>query len=235
MRRLLLIFALLSAPAFGQVPPPPTPPLVVAKAVAASKATYPSGSVVYVDATGSTTSWPLQFQVVGRPSEPKATLDGGNGVIYPALPDGVYFVAVSASVPVEGKPPAIDTAVVAVTIGPPPAPAPDPTPGPPIPPPVPPAFTGKIHATLVFDVDEPSTAQLRASTVKADLKTLNADWYVAPTAGAVAGMFARFTSADGLPTIYFTDDAGKMLGVPLKAPTSKDQVTARIKAIRGGN
>lgn len=117
MKRAAFALILLAAPAlaFGQAPPvTPTP---IAHAVAASKPAYPSGSVVYVDAAGSTTTWPLQFSVVGRPNEPKATLDGGTGVIYPALPDGSYFVAVTASAPKEGQAPSVDTAVVAVTVG----------------------------------------------------------------------------------------------------------------------
>ena len=256
----LLALALLASPAFGQSPPP-------AKALAQSRSSYPSGSVVFVNAAGSVSAWPLQFAVVGKPDEPKSTLDGGMGAIFPGLVDGQYFIAVTASGPVDGKPPAIDTAVVAVTVGPVPKPtptddptlaskidelsatvstglaqiiakldaipAPAPVPPTPTPPPAPPGFAGHVHATLVFDLDEPSTALLRASTVKAEMKALGADWYVAPTAGPVAKLFASYTTADGLPTVYFTDDAGKMLGT-LKAPTTKDQVVAKMKAIRGG-
>jgi hypothetical protein len=81
---------------------------------------------VFVDARGSITGkdWPLQIQVVDRPNEPKSTLDGGMGAIFPALPDGSYFIAVTASAPVEGKPPAVDTAVVSVMVGPAPTPIP---------------------------------------------------------------------------------------------------------------
>jgi hypothetical protein len=124
VKRAAFALILLAAPAlsFGQAPPV-TPPV---HAVATSKPNYPSGSVVYVDATGSTTGkdWPVQIQVIGRPNEPKGTLDGGMGAIFPALPDGIYTIVVSASGPLEGQKPAIDNAAVSVTVGTPPTPTP---------------------------------------------------------------------------------------------------------------
>jgi hypothetical protein len=158
-------------------------------------------------------------------------LDTGKRLLYfSTTTPGLYPFKVLAIGQVDGKV-KLSKAKVTIQVGP----APTPPPIVPVAPvePVVPAFAGKIHATLIFNLDEPSTAPLRISSIKADLAVLGADWYVAPSGGDVAKLFGKYTTADGLPAVYLTDDLGRMLGV-VKAPTSKDQVLARVKAIRGG-
>lgn len=248
MKRALLILALLAGPAFGQAPAPP-PAAPAAKAVAASKPSYPSGSVVFVDAAGSMSSWPLQFQVVGRPNEPKATLDGGTAVIYPGLPDGSYFVAVTASAPVEGKAPSIDTAVVTVTVGSiAPAPSPGPSPSPP-PAPTPSASLARpVFVTLVYDSDSMTQqlAPIKASTaIPGSVSALNAHWLtldVQSTAEyARRNLAAAVKQAGGPPCLVVQGSpptpgaASPATAYPLPTPATEAAVLSFVKATLGGN
>jgi hypothetical protein len=248
MKRIFLALSLLAWPALGQTPAPTPAPIAKPTPVASVKIPVGplyAGDLITLDATasiGDTIDW----EVVSPPELTTFDVDSNRLKLTFAnrLP-GTYIFRFEAEsiMPDPGSPLGYKIAkskqrVVFTTISSTPVPDPTPTPGPtpppipPTPPPAPVVFTGHVHATLVFDLDEPSTAPLRASTVKADLKALNADWYIAPTAGPVAKLFASYTTADGLPTVYYTDDLGKMLGT-LKAPTTRDQVLAKMKAIRG--
>jgi hypothetical protein len=95
-----------------------------------------------------------------------------------------------------------------------------------------PAVAGKLHATLVFDLDEPSTAPLRVSKIKADLAALDCQWYVAPTASAVATAFKAYSDTSGVPVVFISDDAGKIVAT-VKAPTKPADVVDQVKALRG--
>ena len=160
---------------------------------------------------------------------------------------GVYRFRVMAFSVVGGKA-RIAKAKVAFTVDAPapvvpvvpPAPAPAPAPVvPPInptPSPAPAAFTGHLHATLIFDIagDTPSTAAVRVSSIATDLKALNTDWAAYDVKSATGVAFAPRLIKDGItaPVVYVTDDAGVVKDT-IKAPTAPADVTARIKAIRG--
>jgi hypothetical protein len=238
VRSTLMAFLLLTSTAFGQATPPPIPipapapvlPPGTPQAVLKSDALGPvaPGAWVTLDASatvGDDLDWDTDAP------DTFYRIDTGKRLVYfSTTTPGSYPFKVLAIGSVDGKL-KLSKAKVTIQVGPAPLPTPV-IPVAPVAPAIPP-FAGKLHATLVFDLDEPSTAPLRISSVKADLALLGTDWYVAPSGGDVAKLFSRYTVASGLPTVYITDDAGAMRGT-VKAPTSKDQVVAEIKAIRGG-
>ncbi len=217
------------------------PNAVVARASIDAPASIPAGGdlLLLADKSGGVTfSWKLI-----SPKVPFLTLGNGEAAAIRGPAPGVYrFVLI-----VTGSAPGsydFDFADILVpSAEPTPTPTPAPVPPPPDPPPQPspdpspaptPGFAGHIHATLVFDLDEPSTAQLRASTVAADLLAMNATWYAAASGGTVAKIFAKIAPNDGLPVVYFTDDLGNLRGT-LKAPTTKAAVIAKLTRIRWGD
>lgn len=240
MKRALLALLLLTASARGQTPPvdPPKPSApVVPVATISAPASVPPGTPLVLFADGSVSKSPLNWVLISPKGSAfsvysSPTLAGAVLIVPAPTPGVTYKFAMVASG--DAPPFAFDFAEVPVQAATPPIPPsppgpfPDPTPTPP----PEPGFTGHLHSVLVFDVDEPSTAQLRASTIKADAKTLDSEWYVAPSVGATAQLFAKYTAADGVPTVYFMDDAGKIID-RLKSPTTKDQVLAKLKTIRG--
>lgn len=204
-------------------PPAPVTPVVPAvdvtpKAVAVARGSYPSGSAVFVDATGSRSATPLQFQVLGRPNEPLFRSEGGMGVMFPALTDGHYFVAVTATAPRDYAGPPTNTAVVDFTIGAPPKPvtpdvppapvAPDPAPATPI------QGLGKGYASAdvlaMAATWEESATMLAAGNAVADItKTFGARWQArrTPAFVGVSNAFAAISPANAEPKDQATRDA----------------------------
>lgn len=241
----LLLALLLAASGHvaAQAPAPqpatsPAPGRVAPIALITAPPSVPAGAPLILTAERSTSRGPVAwsliapkgpFEVWSRPGSPDGML-----LIRNPVPGATYKFALVAT----GDEPAFafdfaDVAVAPTGPVPPPGPGPEPAPPtPPVPPPVPAGYAGHVHATLVFDLDDPSTAQLRASPVKDDLKALDASWYTAPTAGTVCRRFAHHTAVDGLPIVYFTDPKGNVLD-RLKSPRAEAEVLAMLRKIRG--
>jgi hypothetical protein len=179
MKRFLIVLLLLAPPALGQAPPPDPAP--AAQAVASVRPTFPSGSSVLVDGTGSKSpGGPLSFQIAGRPREPFLFTEGRSGALFPALPDGHYFVAVVARAPKDYPGDPVDVLVLEFQVGQSPAPVkPDvPTPAP-----------------AMADTWDESAAMVAAGTAVGDvMKSFGQRWQARRTPAFNAGAGAAFAA-----------------------------------------
>lgn len=229
--------ALLALLLVAQAPVPPTTPVAAVSHPDVVRVGMPIN--LYADA--SVSSKPLAWRQLLGPKAPYTTYaqDDRKGVLLVMRnpPAGMYRFALIA---IGDAPDAFDFAFADVVVLPqptPPAPAPVPAPATvPVPAKAPPRATeaveGPLSATLIFDLDDPSTAHLRASDVKDQLAALDCKWFVAATASPAARGYMPFVPSSGLPAAFVVDSRGRVI-LTVKAPVKPADVVAPIQAIRG--
>lgn len=244
---LAMILAAASA-ASGQEPAPPPSPgpsPVFPVAVITAPASVPAGAPLVLFGDQSTTSGRLSwilispkvpFEVWDQPEEP-----GSLFLVRQPTAGVTYRVALVAY---GGGNPAFAFDFADIPVGqmpnPPPGPSPGPAPGPepgPQPPPAPPSpvVAGPLDAVLAFSQDDPSTAQLRVSTVAAQLSALDCRWSVVATASPLYPAFAPFLPKSGVPAVLVIGDVGGVRKVvwTIEGPTRPADVVDAVKKLRG--
>jgi hypothetical protein len=200
VKRFLIVLLLLAPPAMGQAPPPEPAP--AAQAVASVRPRFPSGSSVLVDGTGSKSpGGPLSFQIAVRPREPFLFTEGRTGALFPALPDGHYFVAVVARAPRDYAGDPVDVLVLEFQVGQSPPPVkPDVPPDNPKPAPATPIQAlGQGYAAAdvkaMADTWDESAAMVAAGTAVGDvMKSFGQRWQARRTPAFNAGAGAAFAA-----------------------------------------
>lgn len=246
MQRTLLAFVLLCGPAFGQTPPPsPAKPAPVASVKVPDGPLY-AGDLIVLDGSASVGDL-IDWELISPPDVTTYVMDSnGKTVAFANKTPGTYVFRVAAESVIDGKIAKSKQRVVFTTIGsaPIPIPVPVPTPGPgPTPPPiVPPApviptTQAPLDVVLVYDLNDIAdvTAPVRISSIAADLAAMGASWFPLDARTATAAPFVARMKLDNIavPSVYVTERSNGKVWAKVIAPTSKADVIAAIKAIRG--
>ena len=227
---------LLAAPALGE-----TPKALIKGPVRVA----PEGTIV-LDARGSAADRPLRWKLDG-PDVPFLTLDqdGRTGVValVPSAPPGIYrFTLIARGIPAGENELDADAAIHVVTVEEPAPPAPPdpapPDPKPPTPGPSPSPVAGKLHVSLVLDLDAitPEVAVVREGvTIRQAFQAMDAVYrtYAATSPEAARLNLVAIAQREGFPCLIVQDAAGKVLAAE-KATADESGIVARVRTLRGG-